>query len=82
MRKRPSTYQDFRELYHQALYLAGSAATARLMAIRDGKPVARYVRWEWEAAYRAHRLETRMHAYFEAMGNDVCEEIMRWAMGD
>lgn len=93
VRKRPTTYQDYRALFHEAESSAG-AATMCLMAAKLGLPrghglepatpddIQRWLRWQWREAYRAYRLDQRLSAYFDAMGSDVCEEILRSMMKD
>lgn len=84
--KRPVTYQEWREVYHSALYDAGHAAKCFFCGGETFTSMAesrvRWARWVWYASRRAHRIEQRLHAYFDAMGRDVTEEIIRMAMED
>lgn len=92
MNKRPITYKEWRAEYHRALHDAGSAGTelmqarlnlqSRLKSVSDESALARRARWFWKSTWRAHRIERRLDAFWDAMSSDVCEAILDMVMDE
>lgn len=83
--KRPVTYQDWRKIFHEETENLGWLC-AHEIDVRLGLKLwfgERSIPHEkWRRYRRVRRIESRLEAYFDAMGWDVCKEILRDVMDD
>lgn len=90
MKRRPETYIEFRAIYNQELREAGNVLMLAFKWLYEKRgPVielsgmrSKWVRYMWTHTHRLRRLESRMHAYFDAGDPTAMQALYDLVMRD